>query len=159
MCALLQVLLLAGSPLSQPPKADAVPAELTGKWYTVSVERDGKTGDADKEGRIPAGMTIKGDSVTLESGVPFAFYFKATGTLKVVGVEKKVLQVDLKYKAVASTRDGDKVSEGTIKGLWELTDKDTLRMCRSAEDGERPTGFDTKQDDGKITYTFRRVKE
>jgi uncharacterized protein (TIGR03067 family) len=135
-------------------KAEDLPADLTGTWGLVAAEMDGKRHD----GPIPVQLTIKGDAYTMESGVPFAFSSTATGTLKLAGADGKVLRIDTKYKVVTWGRDGKTESDGSEKALWELVDKDTLRICYVPK-GERPAGFDTKEGDGRIMTTFRRLKK
>jgi hypothetical protein len=165
ICVTLQELLRKSmSPAEMPVKQGVGLADLAGTWEPVAYHWDGKRFDGLTDGAAPTLMvlTVKGDSYTAECGVPFVFVSKVTGTFKIVKTERRTLQVDTKYTYDFHLNAKEKVKrEDSAKQLWELVDKDTLRVSfpAASEQNERPDGFTTKKGDRRIVYTFARAKK
>jgi uncharacterized protein (TIGR03067 family) len=153
----LAVLLSAAS--AQPPAEPEGRAELAGTWALVAFEYEGKRTDLRKEGGLSYGsITIKGQEFTRGWGAAFVGGTDEKGTFKIASREKGVFKVDSDYTRHHGADDirptGTK-SEHTDKELWELVDKDTLRICR-APGKDRPDSFKTKKDDGREVMEYTR---
>jgi uncharacterized protein (TIGR03067 family) len=151
-------------PLWLPAPAAAKPddgkADLEGKWELTAWERDGeRTENREGANFVPVLFTVKGDTFTREAGVPFVFYSKTTGRFQVVGADRRVFKVDVQYSTTTVSGKGEEKREDnrTGKELWELVDKNTLRICRT-EGKDRPDGFTTRKDDSRIVLQFGREK-
>ena len=156
--ALAMIVALLPPPAQTGPKAEVTLAAMAGKWALVAMERDGERVDATKPEIPPMQLTVKGDTYEAWSGAPFVFTSTEAGTIKVAGSTGKVLRIETKFKQTTSSKNGDEVTKGEKKELWELMDKETLRICRG-EGSAWPDGFKTKKDDGRMVWTLTRVKE
>ena len=109
----------------------------------------------------PGSITIKGQEFKRGFGAAFVGGTDEKGTFKIASREKGVFKLDLDY---TRDRSGDDIrpngtkSEHSDKELWELVDKDTLRICR-APGKDRPDSFETKKGDGREVKEYTRAKE
>jgi uncharacterized protein (TIGR03067 family) len=147
--------------LAQPPaKPDDGRADLSGEWVLVAMERDGKRSDLRKEFSLfSQALTIRGDKFNSSAGAPFAGGIDEKGTFRVVGADRRVFRVDAEYTRTWSVGESNREGKSSHRGkeLWELVDKDTLRICRA--DGEnRPDKFETKKGDGRELSVYERKK-
>lgn len=138
--ALTAALLLTHLGAAQAP-ADAVEAELkrlAGKWRVVAAERDG----------TPA----KSDTVAQFIGTKVRL--SAPGS----GLPPWELTLTLDPSATPPRMDLTNEVGRTQKGIYELMG-DTLRVVSQADPaGPRPTELKTAKGDGRVMYTYQRVK-
>lgn len=161
--AIALVLTRATAQAPRPPRADKLkpPADWNGSWWLAETQQDGVLTKLDPEKGVPTSWKFSDGTFESSAGVPFAFSNTETGSVRIVGIDDRVYQVEKKWRweRGSLTRDGVKttVEEGAGKELWELADKDTLRVCTGPDPDKFPADFTTKKGDGKRVVTFKRV--
>jgi uncharacterized protein (TIGR03067 family) len=110
---------------------------LQGSWTVVSFEANGEKVPEDVAKKMK--LTVKDKDWTLERGDQ-----TNKGTI--------TLDPSKKPKAFDAMLEG---SGETVHGIYEFKG-DTLTMCWSAPDNERPTAF--KGDDGKTLVVYKKAK-
>ena len=146
------LLLLAISPVlgAEPQKQDAVTQEqkrLQGTWLLVGREFDGEKATKDTI------ADLGGKWVVFEGKVSVAYKkdLDSRGWTFKLDPAAKPKAVDL------TAADGNDKGQ-VFLGVYELKG-DKLRVCYGSPKGKRPTGFDTKKDDGHVCLEFERAKE
>jgi uncharacterized protein (TIGR03067 family) len=144
---LLHIVLIAGTGLflaADKPSQDAVRKDrelMAGTWITISGERDGASITVPRSQRLivrPDGKIRLEREGDLVGG--------ATTTID-PSVTPKAIDIDV----TEGTMQGEK-----YKGIYEVS-KDTLKICRSGDRGERPSGFSTKAGTGERMGVFKRA--
>ena len=117
--------------------ADPDQEKLQGKWNIESFDYNGTAVEVMKQ----AVREFKGDkySLTPKSGEAI------NGEIKAIDSIKKPKTIDLD------------VNGQTLKGIYEV-DGDTLRLCYSLNNPERPTEFASKPDSGIVLVVHKRAK-
>jgi len=136
------VLLVAAEPVADAVKKDMT--ALEGDWTMVSGEREGEAfpDDLVKSGK----REVKDGVSTATFGEAFTIKSKFT-----VDPAKKPKAIDFEVT------DGDQ--KGTkLHGVYEL-DGDTLKLCLTTADSDRPTDFTTKAGDGRTLTVWKRAKK
>jgi uncharacterized protein (TIGR03067 family) len=139
------------------PKPDDGRDQLSGKWQVVGWEKDGQ--------KLPilfsqvVQLDAKSGTYRLDLAAGLAGWSEHRGTLKVVGVDKGVFQVDLEYTNTGPVGESNRTvqSKHSVKAVWELVGKDELRVCWT-EGKDRPDKFETKDGDGRTFEVYKRKK-
>jgi uncharacterized protein (TIGR03067 family) len=163
-CLILATVLAASA--AQPkdaPKDDR--ADLTGIWVMVAFEQNGERTDL-RKGNLPVGgsLTIKDQEFKRGTVAALVGGVDEKGKFKIVSAEKRVFKVDVEYTRFSGPDDirpNASESKHADQELWELVDKDTLRVCRAPGKKERPDSFKTKPGDGRgvVEYAREQKKE
>ena len=154
---------LAASAAQPPadPKDDR--ADLTGTWVMVAFEQNGQRTDLRKTD-VPVGgaLVIQDQQFKRSTVAALVGGVDEKGKLKIVGAEKRVFKVDVEYtrsRGADDIRPNASESKHADKELWELVDKNTLRVCRAPEKKERPDSFETKPGDGRGVVVYEREQK
>ena len=127
------------------PKEDDAKKELEkwqGTWTLVGAEEKGEKLSDDKLKQTPVTLTIKDDKFTIKIGDQ-----SLEGTFKIDPAKKPK-----EYEAKATTPDG-KVEES--KGIYEI-EGDTLKVCFTSADKERPKEFKTAPGSETFIHTYKK---
>jgi uncharacterized protein (TIGR03067 family) len=142
LLALSAILLVAAEPPADAVKKDM--SALEGEWTMTSGEREGeafpdeyvKSGKREVKDGVST-VTI-GDSILIKSN------FTVDPTKKPKAIDFEVI-------------DGQ--GKGTkLHGIYEI-DGDTMKICLTVADKDRPTDFTTKADGGRTLTVWKRVKK
>ena len=143
------------------PKDDR--ADLTGTWVMVAFEHNGQRTDLRKtELPVASVLTIRDQEFKRSTVAALAGGVAEKGKLKIVSAEKRVFKVDVEYTRFSGPDDirpNTSESKHAEQELWELVDKNTLRVCRAPEKKERPDGFETKNGDGRSVKVYEREQK
>jgi uncharacterized protein (TIGR03067 family) len=123
-----------------PPKGDK---DLDGTWDGVSVLLNGKELPQPADGKMV--VTISGGSLTLKIGDD-----SYTSTIS-VDASKTPKTIDL-------TPDDGKNKGKTMKAVYEVKG-DELKVCHGDWDSDRPKELASKEGNGLMVFTFKRVKK
>ncbi len=138
------LVLVVGLLLAADDPKDEVKKEqdkFKGTWIVESAEHKGQASEEGKGDEV----TFDGDQVTIKR----ANGEERKGTIK-IDPTKKPKTIDF------TPSDGDN-KDKIHPGIYELKD-DTLKVCFSQPDNERPTAFSTKADSEEMLYVFKRKK-
>ena len=126
------------------PAKDAKKEEdkLQGEWTMVSMETRGAKHSEDDVKKYT--LTIKGDEWTVMKGLS-----PGAGRTFKIDPSKDPKTLDLTIKLVNQER--------VSKGIYKL-DGDTLTICRTEENGERPKEFKTTAESG-ILVVWKRANK
>lgn len=162
ICSLAAGLAAIGSwlpcaPARADPKPDDGRDQLSGKWQVVAWEKDGQ--------KLPVlfsqvvQLDAKSGTYRLDLAAGLAGWSRRRGTLKVVGVDKGVFQVDLEYKDIGPVGETNQTAESNhaVKAICRLVGKDELQVCWT-EGKDRPDKFETKEGDGRTVEVYKRKK-
>ena len=114
----------------------------SGTWKLTSVEVEGTK--AEDDAVKSARLVIKKDTFVFKQG-DMSF----SGTYK-VDVTKKTKTIDITFK------DGPDKGK-TLLGIYEL-DGDTMKLCFTPPEQERPKDFTTKEGSKNVVMVFKRQK-
>jgi uncharacterized protein (TIGR03067 family) len=127
----------------EPPGAEAREVErLAGTWKVVAAERDGQADEVSRDATTT--FTKEG-----RLKVRFADNSEGEGTYK--------LDPTARTKAIDYTLDYGPNKGKVLRGIYSL-EGDTLKICRSDPDRERPADFATRADSGRMLFVLKRVK-
>lgn len=139
MVALLGGTVAAGAPrLKDRPEPPEVPE---GRWAVEKLEQNGFVRDA----AAMAGHIL--------------VHTKTTSTLESFG--RVVATEQIAFGRAGGVRHMDFTGElfvGVKRAIWKL-EGDTLFICESAPDGERPTEYAAPRGSGRTLWVLKRIKE
>jgi uncharacterized protein (TIGR03067 family) len=115
--------------------------KLAGTWQVVSVEAAGQAVPAQQFRGLK--MTFKAGKFTAQKGQGE----KQEGTYK-IDPSKNPKQIDI------SRKDGPEAGRNQL-AIYSLAGN-TLKVCSGGSDKERPDGFDTRGQEGRVLMTLRR---
>jgi uncharacterized protein (TIGR03067 family) len=116
--------LLAAAADDATPKGDL--AKFQGKWKTM----------VGPEKNFPIALLIKGTTVTVSGSTPDGQDFEIKGEIKLDDAAKPFKTIDW---AKFAGPDGNDLPDN--KGIYELVDADTIKVCNGGPGKDRPTEF------------------
>jgi uncharacterized protein (TIGR03067 family) len=120
-------------------------ARFQGTWTLVAMESEGHSVEPeDLAGRT---SSYEGDLLTLRSGDQV----RRRGII--------TLDPNRSPRAINTWDLNGPFQDRTIQGIYELSDDgDTLKLCFTGPDGDRPEKFTTKEGNGRLYVVYKRKK-
>src|SRR3954467_1205263 len=145
LCAVGVVCLLVGAdPAAEVVKKDT--AAMEGEWDLVDGERDGQKFSEEDQKAKPMKREVKDGVSTVTAGGELVIKSKFT-----VDPGKKPREID--FEATEGAAAGTK-----IHGIYEF-DGDTLKLCLTSADQDRPTDFTAKAGSGRTLTVWKKEKK
>lgn len=142
VAVILPLLVAAAAPDSDAPKGDL--GKFQGKWKAM----------VGPEKNVPVSILIKGKVVTLSITPPDGQALEIKGEIKVDESAKPTKTVDwVKFTGP----DGDDAPDN--KGIYEIVDADTIKVCNGGPGRERPTEFKDGDDGHPHMIVLNRDKD